>query len=380
MIGDRRRTVRSTRAGLATWVAGALLLAACSSGGAASDGGTPADNAAPAPTATSGEAEGPNGDPAAGDVIDETPDPATVDAGEPVSVFRVTFDSPGDGARHGLLSSLFAKDDVSDRLFVGQTLMCTSPSGKAEDVASSGENIYPDDDFFPIYTQGILTAKEAGEWTCESRVRVCEPGNCDEESGGAGSVSFRVGKPATWNDSFFYATSALPDWVDATRMGQRELLIDPGDTGVITTEIGVNADVQQDWDLYTTLSVSSCIVPAYPTECAEAAVISPQVDALVRPSVTVTQKAENGATCATATLGAEDGVEEQVITWEKHHINFALLIPDFTPSTDPGCLGTAIVDVRLEVVEGISVVVERGTANRPKSIVSLVPSIPIELG
>ena len=91
---------------------------------------------------------------------------------------------------------------------------------------------------------------------------------------------------------------------------------------------------------------------------------------LFRSSFTFTQ--QGGDNCTTVTATAKQGAYDQDISWKQHHGTYWFIVPNI--DLNPDCDGTVKVDLAFKVDSGNGVVIERGTADKPTSVIGVVPS------
>ena len=350
-------------------VAAALLLAGC----AASDADTSGDSTASSAATSS--------DPATPSPEQTGPRPKTVTERSPevtelgitgkdrTEVFNVTFPVEQSGDTHVVRSLLVAKE-VTNRLYLGQELVCTGPSGQEWTGIQTGRNVVPDEDRQVVISHFLLEADEAGDWNCISSVRVCEPGQCSTANGSGDIILALEGETGDRLPTQFTVSAPLPEWSTNARAGEDAVIIQSGESGTMTTTF---EDIPLDegpMQFVGVISLSNCIEPDYPSECRKVKTTALQEDSIVDPVFTFTQK--GGADCPVVTATEDQGAEERNITWQQHHGAFWFIVPNVELS--PDCDPTVQVDLTFTAKKGNGIVLERGTSSRPTAVVFMVPT------
>lgn len=296
----------------------------------------------------------------------------SADPGVNQPVFNGTFEAQAGQTR--VVAALVSPTDPSGRVFIGQSVGCVGPSGTSTATPSAGRNVTPAETT-PILSALILTTDEDGTWTCGSSVNVCVPGNC-KNAGPDATVGILTDTTAKTGYSILAASTALPDWSQQVRPGSADLAIGPGESDSWTAAVTLPDDVTRA-GLAGTISMTNCITPTYPSACAGVGPHDVQGNAVVVPSVRVDQLTSEGDSCKSYELSQSDGVYSPLdIGWEEHHTQMAFIVRDVQPSTDPSCTHDFTVTMTFAVKKGNGVVVERGTAAAPRSLVIVTPPLP----
>lgn len=257
-------------------------------------------------------------------------------------------------------------------LFVGVTLTCTSPSGKAR-VVETGRNVWPDAAPFAIPMALTFVTDSAGTYKCQADVMMCDPGNCTSPTG-TGRLRIVTSKMNPNRYSLMYVSGPLPAWatnVNMSASGNR--VIEPGTTLRMVGSFKVN-DLSELVRVGAVFSVSNCIERAYPDVCKKAKKTSIQGSATATVALSLAQRATTpGTTCASAKATEQTGGTSTRITWQMHHAVLATWIDNFKPSTAPGCGTTIDVVMTIRAGSGNAIAVE---ANSRTKITSLVHTIP----
>lgn len=338
----------------------AFSLAACGSGGS-SGGSTSATSASPTVIDTV-------------DLWVTAPDHTTfsADPGVHQPLFSGTFEASAGQTR--VVAALVSPTKPSARVFVGQEIGCVGPSGTLSSTPASGRNV-TGSETTPILSALVLTTDEDGTWTCGSSVSVCVPGNC-KSAGPDATVDVLTTDTAKTGYSVLAASTPLPDWSQQVRPGTSDLPISPGSSDSWTADVTLPDGVDRA-GLAGTISITNCITPTFPSACAGVGPHATQGSAIVVPTVTVDQLAADGTSCRTYQLGESDGVYAPMeISWEEHHSQLAFIVRQLQPSNESPCTRDFTVTLTFEVKKGNGIVVERGTAAAPRSLVIVTPPLP----
>ncbi len=310
-----------------------------------------------------------------GAVVDTEPQSAVLDARQRhTELFEVQFEAAAGETRFAG-AVLVVQDAVNTQpseLFVGVTLTCTSPSGKAH-VVETGRNVWPDAAPFAIPMGLTFVTDVAGTYKCQADVMMCNPGNCTSPTG-TGRLRIVTAKTGPKRYSLMYVSGPLPTWATNVKMsasGNR--IVEPGSTLRMVGSFKVN-DLSELVRVGAIFSVSNCIEKAYPDVCKKAKKTSIQGSATATVGLSLAQRATTpGTTCASAKATEETGSTSTTITWQMHHAVLATWIDNFILSTAPGCGTTIDVVMTIRAGSGNAIAIE---ANSRTKITSLVHTIP----
>lgn len=310
-----------------------------------------------------------------GPVVDTEPLSAVLDARQRhTEFFDVEFQAAAGETRFAG-AVLVVQDAVNTQpseLFVGVTLTCTSPSGKAR-VVETGRNVWPDAAPFAIPMALTFVTDSAGTYKCQADVMMCDPGNCTSPTG-TGRVRIVTSKMNPNRYSLMFVSGPLPAWatnVNMSASGNR--IIEPGTTLRMVGSFKVN-DLSELVRVGAVFSVSNCIERAYPDVCKKAKKTSIQGSATATVALSLAQRATTpGTACASAKATEQTGGTSTRITWQMHHAVLATWIDKFKLSTAPGCGTTIDVVMTIRAGSGNAIAVE---ANSRTKITSLVHTIP----
>lgn len=291
-----------------------------------------------------------------------------VTGADTVPVFESSFDVADEGERR-VVRAMLSVASTTDRLLLDQTLTCTSPSGVEKKALESGQNVLPSQDNQVVFGQFILEPNETGTWKCASNVRVCIPGDCSSP-GGSGIIDLvTVKQDPNWPSALAISVP-LPSWSQNLRAGDAPVVVQSGGSGTLSTTFDNVPLDQGPIELMGTISLTNCIEPNYPAQCKDVTTTGLQTDSVVVPKFTMSQLGGSG--CPTTEVSPDWGAWKQTITWKQHHGMFAFIVPSFDLSAD--CDPSVQVDLTFTVKSGNGIVIERGTVDRPTSVVSLVPA------
>lgn len=297
-------------------------------------------------------------------------DTLTVTGSKAVDLFSVSVPVQSDSERR-VVRAVITPAEASDRLYVGQQIVCTGPSKQEITGIQTGRNVVPDQQDQRVTAQFVFEPDEVGDWTCVSKVRVCVPGECSSDSG-KGKVSLAVSDNVSERPTRMVVSRPLPDWTQELRAGDDDVVVQSGGTGTMSTTVEDIPLDQGRVQFIGTISLTNCIEATYPEACQDVKKRGQQADSQIVPTFTFTQQGGDG--CAVVKATDQQGAYAQDISWKQHHGTYWFLVPNIT--LNPDCEGTVKVDLSFEVKEGNGIVVERGTADKPTSVVGLVPSNP----
>ncbi len=294
----------------------------------------------------------------------------TVTGDEKIELFSI--DVPmGEAGERRVIRSAIVSTNVDNRLYLGQEIICTGPSGQKETGIQTGENFVKGTDRQAVMAQFNLEGDEAGTWNCVTEVRVCEPGQCSSKDA-SGSIEIATVDDVAYRPTELTASNPLPEWTSTERPGSDPLIIQSGSSDSFSATFD---DVPLDQGgvmLMGTISLSNCIEDSYPSECAKVKDRDLKTDSTVVPTFVISQL--GGDNCPSITLNGDQGAHEQTITWQQHHGTFWFISPNL--DLDPDCKPAVRADLTFEVTDGNGIVVERGTAANPTSVVSIAPARP----
>ena len=281
------------------------------------------------------------------------------------SVFQVQFESSQSKERR-FVTSVLAVKDTTERLFLGQELSCTSPSGVTTTGIETGRNFWQGG-LGRTVASFVLRVNEAGTWTCESTVNLCTPGECDSGTG-SGTLTLDVGSSNPL--SVMKVSKPLDMWSKSTRLVTRDIALRPGKSVTLTKTIPVGAGSQPT--VVGEFSFSNCIEPTYPNVCAS--IPSHDIDGSATASVgmTVTQVPTTaGAKCAVVSATRQQGAITRTISAQQHHATFSMEIPQVDLIDSPDCSNNLRVAVTFRSVRGNGIALEGGSNKKPMSLVSV---------
>lgn len=294
----------------------------------------------------------------------------SVTGSDSVDLFSVSVPVQSDSERR-VVRAVITPATVSDRLYVGQQIVCTGPSGQKITGIETGRNVVPDARDQRVTAQFVFEPDEAGDWTCVSKTRVCVPGECSSGSG-KGTVGLAVSSEVRDRPTRMVVSQPLPDWTQELRAGEDDVVIQSGDTGVMSTTVDDIPLDQGPVQFLGTISLTNCIEASYPEACQDVKQRGQQTDSAIVPTFTFTQ--QGGDTCTVVKATDREGAYAQDISWKQHHGTYWFVVPNI--ALNPDCDGTVQVDLSFTVKKGNGIVIERGTADKPASVVGLVPSNP----
>lgn len=281
------------------------------------------------------------------------------------SVFRVQFDASQKKERR-FVTSILAVKDTTDRLFLGQELSCTSPSGVTTTGIETGRNFWQGG-LGRTVASFVLRVNEVGRWTCESTVNLCTPGECDSGKG-SGTLTLDAG---TSNPvSVMKVSKPLDMWSKSTRLVTRDIALRPGKSVTLSKTIPVGAGSQPT--VVGEFSFSNCIEPTYPNVCASLPSHAIDGSATASVGMTVTQvPATSGAKCAVVSATRQQGAITRTISAQQHHATFSMEIPQVDLVNSPDCSNNLRVAVTFTSVRGNGIALEGGSNKKPMSLVSV---------
>lgn len=281
------------------------------------------------------------------------------------SVFNVQFEAAQPKERR-FVTSILAVKDTTDRLFLGQELSCTSPSGKTTVGIETGRNFWQGG-LGKTVGSFVLRVNEKGTWTCESTVNLCTPGNCDSGKG-TGTLTLDAGPGGAVSQ--MKVSQPLTPWSTSTRIVTRDTALRPGKSVTFSKTVTVASGATPA--VVAEVSFSNCIEPTYPNACA--ALPSHAIDGSATASIamTVTQLPKSaGASCAVVKATPEQGAITRTITAAQHHATFSMEIPEVALSTSPNCSDEVKVAVTFRSLKGNGIAIEGGTSKKPMALVSV---------
>jgi hypothetical protein len=281
------------------------------------------------------------------------------------SVFDVSFVAAQSKERRFITSTLAVKD-TTDRLFLGQELSCTSPSGVTTIGIETGRNFWQDG-LGRTVASFILRVNEAGRWTCQSTVNLCEPGNCDS---GQGSGTLTLDAGGSDPLSVMKVSPPLEEWSRSMRIVGKDYAVAPGKSLTLSKTITVGAGATPA--VVAEFSFSNCIEPTYPNVCARLRSHDIDGSATGSANLTVSQVASTpGTTCTVVRATPQQGGITRTITAQQHHATFSMEIPQVALSTAPGCSNTLKISATFRSIKGNGFALEGGTPKKPTSLVSV---------
>ena len=287
------------------------------------------------------------------------------------SIFSVQFDAAQAKERR-FVTSVLAVKDTTDRLFLGQELSCTSPSGKTTVGIETGRNFWQGG-LGKTVGSFVLRVNEKGTWTCESTVNLCEPGKCDSGQG-SGTLTLDAGPGGAVSQ--MRVSQPLEPWSMSTRIVTRDTALKPGKSvtfsKTIATAPGATPAVVAE------VSFSNCIEPTYPNVCASLPSHSIDGSATASIGMTVTQLPKTkGAACTVVKANRDQGAITRTITSAQHHATFSMEIPEVVLSTSPDCSSNVKVAVTFTALKGNGIAIEGGSNNKPMALVSVGDLDPV---
>lgn len=281
------------------------------------------------------------------------------------SVFSVQFDAAQSKERR-FVTSVLAVKDTTDRLFLGQELSCTSPSGKTTVGIETGRNFWQGG-LGKTVGSFVLRVNEKGTWTCQSTINLCEPGNCDSGQG-SGTLTLDAGPGGAVSQ--MKVSPPLAPWSLSTRIVTRDTALKPGKSvtfsKTVSTAPGATPAVVAE------VSFSNCIEPTYPNVCASLPSHAINGSATASIGMTVTQLPKTkGASCTVVKATPEQGAITRTISADQHHATFSMEIPEITLSSSPSCTDNLKVAVTFTSIKGNGIAIEGGSNNKPMALVSV---------
>ena len=279
------------------------------------------------------------------------------------SIFSVEFDVARDKERR-FITSLLTVKDTSDRLFLGQELSCTSPSGKSVVGMETGRNFWQNG-LGSTVASFVLPANEMGRWKCESTVNLCVPGKCDSGQGG-GTLTLDAGSAL----STMKVSKPLELWSTSARFIKKDQAIKPGKSATYSKTFTVGQGATPT--VIGEFSFSNCIEPTYPNACGKLASHSINGSATASVTMKVAQvPAKAGAQCFVTSATAGEGQGTRTISAAQHHATFSMEIPNMSLSSSPDCTNKVTVSATFRSIKGNGIVIEGGTSKKPASLVNI---------
>jgi hypothetical protein len=281
------------------------------------------------------------------------------------SIFSVQFQAAQPKERR-FVTSVLAVKDTTDRLFLGQELSCTSPSGVTTIGIETGRNFWQGG-LGKTVGSFVLRVNEKGTWTCQSTVNLCEPGDCDSGKG-SGTLTLDAGTGGAVSQ--MKVSQPLEPWSISTRIVTRDTALRPGKSvtfsKTIATADGATPAVVAE------VSFSNCIEPTYPNVCASLPSHAINGPATASIGMTVTQvPATKGATCTVVKATRDQGAITRTISAAQHHATFSMEIPEVVLSTSPDCSSDVKVSVTFTALKGNGIAIEGGSNKKPMALVSV---------
>jgi hypothetical protein len=281
------------------------------------------------------------------------------------SVFVVPFEAAQAKERRFITSLLTVKDTTA-RLFLGQELSCTSPSGATVAGIETGRNFWQDG-LGATVASFVLRVNEAGQWTCTSTVNVCEPGKC---SSGTGSGTLTLDADASTPLSVMKVSAPLDLWSTSTRLLSKDIALRPGKAVTLSKTVQVGKGSSPA--VVAEVSFSNCIEADYPDACGSLPSRKLNGSATASISMTATQiPSTPGTTCSSAKATRGQGAVTRTISAQQHHATFSMEIPKIQMSTAPGCSNKLQISATVKSIKGNGIAVESGSRKKPMSLVSV---------
>jgi hypothetical protein len=281
------------------------------------------------------------------------------------SIFSVQFQAAQPKERR-FVTSVLAVKDTTDRLFLGQELSCTSPSGVTTIGIETGRNFWQGG-LGKTVGSFVLRVNEKGTWTCQSTVNLCEPGDCDSGKG-SGTLTLDAGTGGAVSQ--MKVSQPLEPWSISTRIVTRDTALRPGKSVTFSKTVATASGATPA--VVAEVSFSNCIEPTYPNVCASLASHSIDGSATASIGMTVTQLPKSpDSSCAVVKATAEQGAITRTITAAQHHATFSMEIPEVVLSTLPSCTNNLKVAVTFKSVKGNGIAIEGGSNKKPMALVSV---------
>ena len=281
------------------------------------------------------------------------------------SVFSVQFDSAQSKERR-FVTSILAVKDTTDRLFLGQELSCTSPSGVTTIGIETGRNFWQGG-LGKTVGSFVLRVNEKGTWTCQSTVNLCEPGNCDSGQG-SGTLTLDAGTGGAVSQ--MRVSQPLTSWSKSTRIVTRDTALRPGKSVTFSKTVPVAAGATPA--VVAEVSFSNCIEPTYPNVCASIPSHDINGSATASIGMTVTQLPKTkGASCTIVKATPAQGAITRTITAAQHHATFSMEVPQIALSASPDCTDNVKVSVTFKASKGNGIAIEGGSNKKPMALVSV---------
>lgn len=284
------------------------------------------------------------------------------------TVFSLSFDSTAPKERR-LISSQLVVTKATARIFLGQALTCTSPSGVSARGMETGRNFWPGS-VGPTVASFVLPVNEAGRWTCESTVMLCDPGYCD---GGPSSGSLTLGTRATSPSRYSVMTVSAPldQWSVSAQVPSQDTAVKPGSSATFSKTFDTASGAMPA--VLAEFSFTNCIEADYPAACSSMRRLDIDGSSRAAASMTITQVPKvAGAQCMTYVATRSQGAVTRTITANQHHATFAFLVPSVALSTSASCSDDVTVSVSFRQISGNGFVVEGGSKANPQSLISVI--------
>lgn len=279
------------------------------------------------------------------------------------SVFSVEFDVVQAKERR-FVTSLLSVKDTTDRLFLGQELSCTSPSGKTVIGMETGRNFWQSG-LGSTVASFVLRANEKGRWKCESTVNICVPGECGFAKG-AGTLTLYADSAL----SVMKVSRPLELWSTSARFINKDQAIKPGKSVTLSKTYTVGQGTTPT--VIGEFSFSNCIEPTYPNACGNLASHDINGSATASVAMKVAQvPAKAGGECSVTSATVGQGQGARTITAAQHHATFSMMIPNITLNSSPDCTNKVTVSATFRSIKGNGIVIEGGSSQKPMSLVSI---------
>lgn len=281
------------------------------------------------------------------------------------SVFSLQFEATQPKERR-FVTSVLAVKDATERLFLGQELSCTSPSGKTTNGIESGRNFWQDG-LGKTVGSFVLRVNEKGTWTCESTINLCVPGQCDSGKS-SGTLTLDAGSNSALSQ--MKVSPPLEPWARSARIVTRDTAIQPGKSATFSKTLTVAPGSTPT--VVAEVSFSNCIEATYPDVCKSLPKRDIDGSATASISMTVTQLAKSaGTSCTMVQATAEQGAITRTISAAQHHATFSMEIPKVSLSTAPQCSSNLKVAATFTAQKGNGIAIEGGSNKKPMALVSV---------
>jgi hypothetical protein len=290
-------------------------------------------------------------------------------------VFEVSF-TAGPQKERRFVTSLLLIEEASNRLFLGQTIQCTAPSGKTVTGMETGRNFWPQGDGGTV-ASFVLNVNEPGTWKCSSVANVCEPGVCEGSSNaGSGNLVLATGSLVGPDASHMLVTAPLGQLqLTGARVPKKDVPVTPSRTMKVSKTFKI--DPSESLGIAAEFSLTNCIERDYPRACRKQPSVAINGSSTISSALTIRQvPVTPGATCPVQRATQQQGAGRATVSAQQHHATWTYAVLDFPLSTDPSCSRTLTVEASFTAERGNGFVIESGNARKPESIVIIgqVPS------